>query len=252
MCMTRSGRNAPSSPAVCTCSVKSQCGVMPASSTRRRNDISPHWPRTSGRAQGVHQVACLALQSGLALIDGLEVLAHRAEGFVPILLDVRNLRPRCVSSASWIGLSIVSMACSRSLRACSRLQLLLAEIFARELEEQLAVATQGFAAPASRRRSSVVPARARSRARVPARTPAVSAAASARNFEVDAQLLLIALRPQRRDQPAEEECPQSVRQRSTGRGKRRSRVHVRCAAPFSQPSSSAGSWIMSSACHSSG
>ena len=56
MCTTMSGRRVPSSVRTCTCSAKSQCSTMPASSASRRSVSSPHWPRTSGRRSALTSV----------------------------------------------------------------------------------------------------------------------------------------------------------------------------------------------------
>ena len=136
-----SGRNAPSSPATCTCSTKSQCSTMPASSASRRSVISPHWPRTSGRRSAVTRLrvsrcsACCPSATPSSEARSDPNASARSFSMRAICSCVR-------ASASRTGASSEATDFSRSARSRAREFLLLPERLPGELQEHLAVAAQ--------------------------------------------------------------------------------------------------------------
>ena len=80
-----------SSVSVCTCSRKSQCSTMPASSTSRRKVISPQRPRNFGSPQGVDEIVCFLLEGRLTDSHGLELFAYSAVSLTACFFEFVDL-----------------------------------------------------------------------------------------------------------------------------------------------------------------
>ena len=87
-----SGRTRPSSPTAVTCSSKSQCSSMPASSTTRRSCDLPPAPAHGRRPERGHQAAGRVAQLLLRRGDGLHLLADGAVGRAALQLHRPHLR----------------------------------------------------------------------------------------------------------------------------------------------------------------
>ncbi len=110
-----SGRRLPSSPGTCTCSTKSQCSTMPASSARRFSVISPHWPRTSGRRNAVTRLRVSRCSATWPSVT------PSSEFLSAPNVSARSFSMRAICScvfcnASRTGASMVSTDFSRSVR----------------------------------------------------------------------------------------------------------------------------------------
>ena len=147
MCTTRSGRSAPSSPTTCSCSVKSQCSVSPASSTSRRSVSSPQRPRTSGRRSAVTRLrvsrcSCAWPPASVSIcVRRLAKASRRSRSSDCTCASVR-------SSAARSGSTSCAIATSRSLSAPCGDHLVAPERLARQAQEQLTVAAQRLRRPA--------------------------------------------------------------------------------------------------------
>ncbi len=114
---------------------------MPASSARRRKVISPHCAAHFGPAQCVDQRARFLLQGLLAERDGFERGLQAAESFGAVFFNAldlllglaQRLADRCEH-----GLDRFLAFAERR----DRVLLMLSEVLARELQEQLAVRAQ--------------------------------------------------------------------------------------------------------------
>src|SRR5512138_475213 len=102
---------------------------MPASSARRLSVSSPHWPRTSGRRSAFTSVR-----------DALERALQAAEGFRALFLDAKHLL-LCLDERLANGSEHRLDRFLASGQRCGCGLLVLRQVLACELQEQLAVRT---------------------------------------------------------------------------------------------------------------
>ena len=141
MCTTMSGRSAPSSVRTCTCSAKSQCSTMPASSASRRSVSSPHWPRTSGRRSALtsERVSFCSACCPTAT-DSIELL--RLPNVSARSFSMRWICCSVLFSASRIGATSAFDGLLTLHQRGGCVLVVLAEVLARQLQEHFVVRAQ--------------------------------------------------------------------------------------------------------------
>ncbi len=133
-----SGRSAPSSVRTCTCSAKSQCSTMPASSASRRSVSSPHWPRTSGRRSALTSERVSFCSACCPIVtDSIELLR------LPNV-SARSFSMRCICcsvlfSASRIGATQRLDGLLTLHQHGGGVLVVLAQVLARQLQEHFVV-----------------------------------------------------------------------------------------------------------------
>ncbi len=147
-----SGRKAPSSPTMWSCSVKSQCSTIPESSTIRRSVISPQRPRTSGRRRAVTRLRVSRCSCAWPPASPSICVRRVAKAYSALAL---NRSPNLLFGARQRGFQWLDQLRDRCFALLETRTLgnglIATQRLARESQEHLAVRAQRFAPRASQR-----------------------------------------------------------------------------------------------------
>ena len=124
------------------CSVKSQCSDRPASSTTRRNVISPQRPRTSGRRSAVDRLRVSRCRSSCSFDEAFDLAGESCRRFERCSRTMLCACSSCLRSAFLMGSSSCAIASFALLERGLRGVLVASEDLARQLEEGFAVGVE--------------------------------------------------------------------------------------------------------------